>query len=166
MTNKLNKDESQNLRAGDVFYSGSELRYGADTEQLERARMMRRAGEDDPRELQREMEKLDAETEEEVDALRVNLLQDDEYGLPRDGTGKVVDNLAEEKITEFTEVGPLAGERGAVAMTPGRDDTSNILRRHHPNTGIARAENIVEGNMDEPREEITREREVDEGNAA
>ncbi len=120
----------------------------------------------DPRNLRRDAEKLDAATEEQVDALRVNLLQDDEHPDARDGSGLVMDEIAEEKVPEFTEVGPLSADRGAESLTPGRDNTSSILRWHHPNTGIARAEDVVEGNLDEPREESRVERKVDEGTAA
>ena len=41
-----------------------------------------------------------------------------------------------------------------------------VLRRHHPNTGIARAQDVVEGNLDQPRDEEVMERKVDEGTAA
>ena len=139
---------------------------GVSDAQMDRALAMKNAREEDPNRLQREVEKLDASTDEEVDALRVNLMQDDEIGTSRDGTGRVVDDLAEEKIAEFTEVGPLAGEHGAVSVTPGRDNPAKILRRHHPKTQIARAEDVVEGNLDEPREENKVDRKVDEGTAA
>jgi hypothetical protein len=120
----------------------------------------------DPRNLRQEAEKLDAATEEEVDALRVNLLQEDENSSARDGSGLIVDEIAEEKVAKFTEVGPLSADIGAKSLTPGRDNTSSILRRHHPNTGVARAEDVVDGNLDEPREESRMERKVDEGTAA
>ncbi|HZP05301.1 MAG TPA: hypothetical protein VFB43_10400 [Terracidiphilus sp.] len=115
--------------------------------------------------LVQQMRKLDATSEEEVDALRVNFAQDGEPFDPRDGSGEVVDDLAEEKIAEFTEVGPLQGDYGAVSLVPGRDDTSRTLRKHHWNTEIARAEDVVEGNLDEPRDEEVIERKVDEGTA-
>lgn len=113
-----------------------------------------------------EIHKLDATTDEELDALEVNLHQDDERPNTRDGTGYVVDELAEEKVGKFTEVGPLQGDRGAVSVMPGRDNTSETLRRHHPNSALARAEDVVEGNLDEPRADIATERKVDEGTAA
>jgi hypothetical protein len=50
-------------------------------------------------------------------------------------------------------------------VVPGRDDTSETLRRHHPNTDVARADAVVEGNLDEPRDEEVGERMVDEGTA-
>ena len=125
------------------------------------------ADEDDPRlldpKISREFDKLQAETEEEVDALRVNLVQD---GASRtsDSSGRVVDDTAEEELARFTEVGPMLADQGVVSVEPGRDDTSRVLRKHHPN--IARAEAVVEGNLDEPRNEEIMDRKVDEGTAA
>ena len=51
-------------------------------------------------------------------------------------------------------------------MAPGRDDTSRVLLRHHSNTKIARAEDVLEGNLDEPRDEEVMDRKVDEGTPA
>jgi transcription termination/antitermination protein NusA len=104
--------------------------------------------------IRRETRKLDASTEEEVDALRVDFFQEDEPADARDGSGHVVDDLAEASLAKFTEVGPRADDRGAESLEPGRDDTSRTLRRHHPNTGIARSEGVVEGNLEDPQEEI------------
>jgi transcription termination/antitermination protein NusA len=116
--------------------------------------------------LGEEIHKLDATTDEELDALEVNLRQEDELPNTRDGSGHVVDELAEEKVGKFTEVGPLQDDRGAVSVTPGRDNTSETLRRHHPNTSLVRAEDVVEGNLDEPSEDAMVERKRDEGTAA
>ena len=129
------------------------------------------ADEDDPRllldpDLSHEADKLDAATEEEVDALRVNLAQDGGESHTTDSSGRVVDDTAEEEIARFTEVGPMQPDQGVVSVEPGRDDTSRVLRRHHPNTGIARAQDVVEGNLDQPRDEALMERKVDEGTAA
>lgn len=116
--------------------------------------------------LGHEIRKLNARTEEEVDALKADLFQADERPSGRDGSGRVVDELAEAKLARFTEVGPLEADRGAESLTPGRDDTSATLRRHYPNTGVARAESAADGNLDETREENRVERKVDEGTAA
>lgn len=129
----------------------------------------RKQGQDQAKErktIRQETRKLNASTEEEVDALRVDLFQEDERPNARDGSGRVVDDIAEARIAKFTEAGPHTDGRGAESLEPGRDDTSKILRRHHPNTRIARAEDVVEGNLDEPREETRGERKVDEGTAA
>jgi len=129
------------------------------------------ADEDDPRlfldpELSHEVDKLDAVTEEEIDALRVDLVQDGGESHTDDSSGRVVDEVAEEEIARFTEVGPMQPDQGVVSVEPGREDTSQRLRRHHPNTTVARAQDIVEGNLDEPRDEEIGERRVDEGTAA
>ena len=129
------------------------------------------ADEDDPRlvldpNLSREMSKLDATIEEEVDALRVDLVQDGGVSHTTDSSGRVVDDVAEEELARFTEVGPMQTNQGVVSVEPGRDDTSRVLRRHHPNTSVARAQDVVEGNLDEPRDEEIMERKVDEGTAA
>ena len=127
--------------------------------------------EDDPRlyldpRFSKEADKLDASTEEEVDALRVNLVQDGGKSHSTDTSGRVVDDTAEEEIARFTEVGPMQPDQGVVSAELGQDDTSRVLRRHHPNTAIARAQDVVEGNLDEPRNEEVTERKVDEGTAA
>lgn len=108
---------------------------------------------------------LAASTEEEVDALRVNLLQDDEVSNGRGGSGRIVDDAAEERIARFTEADPMQGDIGATSVEPGRDDTSRILRNHHSNTSIARSDPVVEGSFDEPMDETIVERKVDEGTA-
>lgn len=127
--------------------------------------------EDDPRVLQNEdlsgeFDKLDAQTEEEIDALHVNLVQDGGESHTTDTSGRVVDAVAEEELARFTEVGPMQPDQGVVSVEPGREDTSRVLRRHHPNSEVARAQDVVEGNLDEPRDEEVTERKVDEGTAA
>jgi hypothetical protein len=121
---------------------------------------------DDDEELNDQMDALDASIDEELDALQVNLEQDDALDNTRDGSGRVIDEVAEEQIAKFTEVGPLQPNLGAVPVEPGRDDTSATLRRHHPNTEVARSEDVGEGNLDEPRDEEVNERKVDDGTAA
>ncbi len=127
-------------------------------------------GADDPdlyeEDLEQQVDELEAGTEEEVDALKVNLLQDDALPDSRDGSGLVSDDVAEEELARFTEVGPMQDIQGAATVAPGRDDTSAILRSHHPNSEIARSEDVVEGNLDEPRDEEVVDRKVDEGTAA
>ena len=100
-----------------------------------------------------DLSKLDAMTGEEIDALRVDLVQDaDDLHDPDDGTGLIGDDVARERIESLTESGPDAGDRGVLNESPGRDDTSDILREHRPNTGVARAQDELEGSLDEPRE--------------
>lgn len=113
--------------------------------------------------LGRKLDELAVTSEEEVDALRINLLQEEERPSSRDGSGRVVDQSAEERTARFTEADPMQGDLGAESVEPGRDNTSSVLRRHHPNTSIARSDAVVEGNLDEPMDETIMERKVDEG---
>lgn len=115
--------------------------------------------------LGEKLNELAATTEEEVDALRVNLVQDDYPPSTRDSSGRVIDDSAQERVARFTEADPMQPDIGAVSVEPGRDDTSDVLRRHHPNTSIARSDAVVEGNLDEPMDETITERKVDEGTA-
>ena len=127
-------------------------------------------GADEPifadRRTEREINKLDASTEEEIDALKVNRAQDGAPPDTRDGTGRISDDLAAEHIAGFTESGKELNDKGVLSVVPGREDTSRVLRRHHPNTEIARAQDVVEGNLEEPRELGVTDRKVDEGTAA
>ncbi len=113
--------------------------------------------------LDREMAKADAGYDEELDALQVNLMQDDNVPDARDGSGRVIDDTAEERLAEITETGPMLDGEGADVYTPGRDDTSAVLAEHHPNTEIARAETVIEGQVDETRDERKVDAKVDEG---
>ncbi|MGZ4816299.1 MAG: hypothetical protein ACXVZV_12870, partial [Terriglobales bacterium] len=113
--------------------------------------------------LREKLAELAATTEEEVDALNVNLLQDDELPTTRNGSGRVVDDTAQERLARFTEADPMQGDIGVVSVEPGRDDTSRVLRSHHHNTTIARSDAVVEGNLDEPMDETIMDRKVDQG---
>lgn len=116
--------------------------------------------------LAREQAAYAASIEEEIDALRVDLTQDARGRDTRDGTGRIVDELAADRMAGLTESGPELEDKGVVSAVPGRDNTSSVLRQHHPNTGIARAQDVVEGNVEEPRDEARMDRKVDEGAAA
>ena len=83
--------------------------------------------------LDEERAKSDAELGEELDALRV----DDEDGGDedpdtRDSSGRVVDEIARERMEELTESGRDAGEVGVLPQDAGTDDTSARLRRQNP----------------------------------
>jgi N utilization substance protein A len=84
------------------------------------------------RSLDEERAKADAELGEEVDALEV----DDSDGVDDtdqdDGTGRVVDEIARERMEELTESGREVGEVGVLPQDAGRDDTSDRLRRQNP----------------------------------
>jgi hypothetical protein len=114
-----------------------------------------------------DLSKLDALTGEEIDALRVDLVQDaDDIHDPDDGTGLIGDDLARDRIEGLTESGPDCGDRGLLNESAGRDDTSDVLRRHRPNTLDVRAQQEMEDNLDEPRDELLGDRDVDEGTEA
>lgn len=113
--------------------------------------------------LGEKLAELAVTTEEELDALKINLVQEDERSSTRDGSGRIVDDSAEERTARFTESDPMQDDLGAASVEPGRDNTSSVLRRHHPNTSVARSDAIVEGNLDEPMDETVLERKVDEG---
>lgn len=104
--------------------------------------------------LGRQFDALDASTEEELDALKVDLVQDGDPFGGCDGSGQVADDVAEEQIAAFTEVGPMADDRGGESVAPSREDTSAKLRRHrpHPEAGDD-SDAIVEGNIDPPLDE-------------
>ena len=116
-------------------------------------------------ELGEQFDELDASTAEELDALEVNLLQDDELLDSRDGSGRIVDDIAEERIGKLTETGPFEDSQGTLSVSPGSDDTSSTLRRHQAKTDAARSDAIVEGNIDAPQDEIKSDSKVDEGTA-
>lgn len=157
-------------QAGDLSRQTGTTPDGLDNEgDVERVEVLASGAEDsddvEQDDLSEKLSELAASTEEEVDALRVNLTQDDYPPSTRDSTGRVVDDTAQERLARFTEADPMQGDIGVVSVEPGRDDTSRILRRHHPNTTIAGSDAIVEGNLDEPMDETIMDRKVDEGTA-
>jgi N utilization substance protein A len=83
--------------------------------------------------LDEERAKADAELGEELDALEVDD-QDGDTVIPdnRDGSGKVVDDIARERVEELTESGREVGDVGVLPQDPGREDTSKVLERHNP----------------------------------
>ncbi|HEY2002378.1 MAG TPA: transcription termination factor NusA, partial [Acidobacteriaceae bacterium] len=83
--------------------------------------------------LDEERAKSDAELGEELDALRVDDTDGgDEDPDTRDSSGRVVDEIARERIEELTESGREVGEVGVLPQDAGRDDTSARLRRQNP----------------------------------
>jgi N utilization substance protein A len=84
-------------------------------------------------ELDEQRSIADAQLGEEIDALKVDLIQDPR-DMPdqRDGSGRVVDEIAYERMEELTESGQEAGDVGVLPQDPGRDDTSEKLRQNNP----------------------------------
>jgi len=142
----------------------------ATQERLDRLETLTGSADEDPPAFEGEMaqqfDELEASTEEELDALQVNLNQDDDPYGGQDGSGRVSDDVAEEQIAAYTEVGPMAEDRGGISVVPGREDTSEELRRHHPLAEIDGSDAVVEGNIDEPLDEDDTDRRVEEGTAA
>ncbi len=130
----------------------------ATTDRIDRLEAITGGGDEGPRILERKLKRqfdaLDASTEEELDALEVDMVQDGDPFDARDGTGRVDDDVAEEEIAAFTEVGPMADDRGAESVAPGRDDTSAVLRRHRPHSETGSDwDTIVEDSIDPPLDE-------------
>ena len=83
--------------------------------------------------LDEERAKADAELGEELDALGVDDADGgNENPDTRDSSGRVVDEIARERIEELTESGREAGEVGVLPQDAGNDDTSARLRRQNP----------------------------------
>ena len=60
--------------------------------------------------LGEKLAELAVTTEEEVDALKINLVQEDERSSSRDGSSWLVDEAAEERMARFTESDPMQGD--------------------------------------------------------
>jgi N utilization substance protein A len=124
-------------------------------------------GEERPAVAEAKADQADAaSSEEEVDALKQDLTQAGEETPSADGSGRVADEVAEERIAELTEVGPALDTEGAESLVPGREDTSAVLAEHETNPEVARDEAVVEGNVEEIREEELGEKKTDEGTGA
>jgi hypothetical protein len=134
------------------------------TDQIDRLEAITGDADEEPlvldRKLRRQFDALDASTEEELDALELDLEQDGDPFDARDGSGRVDDDVAEEQIAAFTEVGPMADDRGGKSVAPGRDDTSAVLKRHRPHSEADDysdadddSDAILQGNIDPPLDE-------------
>ena len=146
------------LSESSVYGNGKRELDGDDVttaDQIDRLEMVTGGADEEPLVLKgklgREFDALDASTEEELDALELDLVQDGDLFEASDGTGRVDDDVAEEQIAGFTEVGPMAEDRGGESVAPGRDDTSGVLRRHHRHLEADDdSDAILEGNIDPP----------------
>jgi len=104
----------------------------------------------------------DVQAEEEIEALEQDLTQAGEERPSEDGSGLIDDELAEERLAEETETGEALEDEGAASIAPGREDTSEVLAKHHPH---ADNDAVVEGNLDEPKAEAVENEKIEEGGA-
>ncbi len=99
----------------------------------------------------------EASIDEELDALEQDLTQSGEESLSddegQDGTGIIRDDVAREQLAEFTEVGPDLDVEGAKSVDPGRDDTSEELAEHRLKPDAGDDDAVVEGNIEEVKDE-------------
>ena len=116
-------------------------------------------------ELGQKFDELEASTEEELDALQVNLLQEDERPNARDGSGLIVDEAAEERIARFTESDPTEHDSERKRRARPRRHQRSAAPASTPDSTIARSDAVVEGNIDEPIDETKTESRADEGTA-
>ena len=104
----------------------------------------------------------EVQAEEEIEALEQDLTQAGEERPSEDGSGLIDDELAEERLAEETETGEALEDEGAASIAPGREDTSEVLAKHHPH---ADNDAVVEGNLDEPKDEAVENEKIEEGGA-
>ena len=104
--------------------------------------------------LGRQFDALDAEHRRRAGCTEAGSGQDGEPFDAGDGSGRVDDDVAEEQIAAFTEVGPGRTIAAAESVAPGRDDTSAVLLRHHQRSEADDdSDAILEGNIDPPLDE-------------
>jgi N utilization substance protein A len=99
----------------------------------------------------------EAGLDEEIDALEQDLTQDGEQSVSEEGSGRIVDELAEERLAEVTEVGPDLDAEGGESLDPGRQDVSERIVEDQPHNlihGELIAEDaVLEGNTEEIKDE-------------
>jgi N utilization substance protein A len=95
----------------------------------------------------------EASLDEEIDALKQDLTQSEDEPASEDGSGRIVDDVAEEQLAEITEVGPDLDDEGAESVDPGEEDTSEILAAHELDPELTTDDDaVLEGNIDEPKD--------------
>jgi transcription termination/antitermination protein NusA len=134
--------------------------FGQYEEGEERPAAAEAAGETDIAAVQHAQE---ASLDEEIEALEQDLTQSGEERASADGSGNISDEVAAERIEELAETGPALDTEGAEALVPGREDVSERLAENETNPEVARDEAVLEGNVEEVREEELGEKKVDEG---
>ncbi len=113
----------------------------------------------------------EASLDEEIDALTQDLTQEGEDSVSSDGSGHIVDELAEERLAEITEVGPDLDTEGGESLVPGREDVSERIAEEKPHDlthgELIDEDSVLEGNVeeikDEGRAEIEHEAEPETG---
>ena len=99
----------------------------------------------------------DASLDEEIDALEQDLTQEGEQSVSSDGSGEIVDELAEERLAEITEVGPELETEGGESLEPGREDVSERIAEEKPHNlahrKLAEEDAVLEGNVEEIKDE-------------
>jgi N utilization substance protein A len=99
----------------------------------------------------------EAGLDEEIDALEQDLTQEGEQSVSEEGSGRIVDELAEERLAEVTEVGPDLDTEGGESLEPGRQDVSERIAEDQPHNlihGELLAEDaVLEGNTEEIKDE-------------
>ena len=99
----------------------------------------------------------EASLDEEIDALEQDLTQRGEEEVSRDGSGHIVDEVAEERLAEVTEVGPMLDTEGARPLVPGREDVSERLAENQPHnligSELVAEDAVLEGNVEEIKDE-------------
>jgi len=100
----------------------------------------------------------EAALDEELDALQQDLTQEGEQSVSEDGSGRIVDELAEERLAEVTEVGPDLDTEGGESLEPGRQDLSERIVEDRPHNlihGQLMDEGaILQGNTEEIKDEV------------
>jgi N utilization substance protein A len=99
----------------------------------------------------------EAGLDEEIDALTQDLTQDGERSVSAEGSGRIVDELAEERLAEATEVGSDLDAEGGESLAPGGQDVSERIAEGQPHDLIrgelAAEEAILEGSTEEIKDE-------------
>ena len=99
----------------------------------------------------------EASLDEEIDALEQDLTQDGEQSVSEAGSGRIVDELAEERLAEVTEVGPDLDTEGGESLEPGREDVSERIAEDQPHTllhsDLIAEDAVLEGNTEEVKDE-------------
>jgi transcription termination/antitermination protein NusA len=98
----------------------------------------------------------EAETSEEITALKQDLAQAGKEFPPEDSSGVIHDEVAEEIIAESTESGAASEADGAEPMVVGREDTSETIAEHQ-----VHAEGVTPGEVDEEAIAETAETDTD-----